>query len=355
MALAGEIAARGYACDLITAGAHGRWTEFVPSGVRHVSLGKTKAIHAVPGLIRYLRKERPVALLSSVFSANVAALIACLCSGVEVRCVIRDANKASLDAGSTTRVNTFINRMFLRYVYRHADAVIALSPGLAEDIRSAAHMSDAQVFVVPNPVIRRQGLACTPALPRDSSLILGCGRLEPQKDFRSLVLAFAQVRRERPAKLVILGEGSQFDTLQALATKLGIGSDVLLAGYSADPAHWMRRAKVFASTSLYEGFPNVLLEALESGCNIVCTRSSDSVPEILSDGRYGTIVPVGDIDAIAGAINIALDSRGPNHHGEATGKYDLTTVGQRYLDILVGPIADRSKKRPESTNAAHEQ
>jgi glycosyltransferase involved in cell wall biosynthesis len=330
LALVGEIARRGYLCDLVTAQSGGRWTNKVPEGVRHISLRSRKPLHAIPRLREYLRRERPQVILSSVFAANIAAIVAT--RGTSVRCVLREAYRAKDDARSTSQLTTISNHLALRWLYRRADAVISLSQALAEHIIGITRISKSRVFVIPNP-----HLPLTPqALPsRESDLIVACGRLEAQKDFKSLLNAFAQVQVTRASRLVLLGEGSQLDMLKCLAADLSIEDRVEFAGYSDDVHQWMRRAQVFVSTSRVEGFPNVLLEALASGCAVVSTASSDAVAEILENGDLGTIVPVGDVSGIAEGILAALSLAAPAATTSLTRKYDLSAVVDEYIKVLI--------------------
>ena len=332
MAVAGAVAERGFRCDLVTAQGGGRWQDRVPEGVRLVALDRRKPLHAVPGLARYLRRERPVALLASVFAANIAALLACAATGT--RCVVREAYRAEEDAKSAGMLAALGNRLALRLLYRRADAVVALSPGLAEHIAQTAHVAPGKVVVIPNPHLARAGGGDAPA--REPDLVLACGRLEPQKDFATLLRAFAMVRGERAARLVVLGEGSQLGLLRGLAEALGIAADVLFAGYAADAGAWMRRARLLVSTSRFEGFPNVLLEGLANGCRVVSTNSSDAVPDLLDGGRLGTIVPVGDVEAVARAIAGALATDAPAMDPAGLERrYGLQAIVDQYLDVLL--------------------
>lgn len=336
LAVSGELARRGYRCDLVTAGSGGRWESRIPPNVRHLSLGRTKPLHAVPALVSYLRRERPRALLSSVFAANFAALLACRFAGRATRCVVREAYWAAEEVAAPSPITTAANAMALRWLYGRADAVIALSDELAAHIVQAARVPSSRIHVIPNP-----SLTAKDSTPRghddagDAPLILACGRLEAQKDFSVLIHAFAKVRAQRAARLVILGEGSEREALAALAESLGVAGDVELPGHADDPRSWMRRASLFASSSRREGFPNVHLEALESGCAIVSTRSSDAVATILDGGRLGAIVPVGDIDGLAQHMLAILDGTlafpDPSEH---LARFELGRIVDRYLEVL---------------------
>jgi glycosyltransferase involved in cell wall biosynthesis len=337
LAVAGEIAGRGYRCDIVTAQSGGIWEEAVPQGVRHISLQEKKPLHAVLPLVRYLHRERPTALLSSVFAANIAALLACMAARVPVRCVVREAYRAAEEVSAGSIATTLANKLALRLLYRRADAVVALSDALAMHISLTAHVPRGRIHVICNPLLpgamRRRSKQSNPTA--SIPLVLACGRLEPQKDFATLLRAFAIVHARVPARLVILGQGSQKVLLSTLADQLGIADAVEFAGHASDPHAWMEQARVFVSTSRCEGFPNVLMEALDSGCAVVSTESSDTVAEILDGGRLGTIVDVGDIAAVAKGILNIIDGRTtyPPAHDHLR-QYDLSAIASKYFHVM---------------------
>lgn len=336
MAIAGELVRTGHRCDLVTAQAGGRWEARVPVGVRYIALGRRKPWHTLPRLVRYLRKNRPAAVLSSVFAANVTALAACCLT--RTRCVIREAYWAREDAAGGSLLGRLTNHLALGLLYRRADAIVSLSEDLADHVHRLTGIQRERVVVISNPLIHAEDAPPPVSLPStwgNAPLVLACGRLVPQKDYPTLLRAFSQLRKHMPAHLVILGEGPLKGELAALSDELGIGKQVLFAGYSANPHAWMRRADLFVSTSRWEGFPNVLLEALECGCPIASTRSSDAIDLILDHGRYGTIVPFGDNQAIAQAMMAAL-SRGGRTMPESKHlqRFSIEAVTKQYLVLL---------------------
>ena len=150
--------------------------------------------------------------------------------------------------------------------------------------------------------------------PGEPPVILGVGRYHPNKDFPTLIRAFAKVRAGRPARLVILGDaapGKKRDKyladIQALVAELGIGDDIDFPGFTINPYRYMSRAALFVLSSLREGFPNVLVEAMACGCPVVATDCPHGPPEILDNGTYGRIVPMRAVDAMAEAIARTLD------------------------------------------------
>lgn len=329
--LAGRFATQARGCHIVVARSGGLWESKVPDGVRLVSLGKSgKPLSVVRPLIDYLRRERPAVVLSSVFPANIAALLACVVA--RTPCVVREANRTEDDIRSPGWRTTLFNRIAMRMLYPRANAVVALTQGLAAHIAHFAAVDASRITVIPNPAPTPHAQARTRhAVP----IVLGCGRLVPQKDFGTLVHAFANLVRRRPARLVLLGEGPLADALKGLAHSLGVGPDVSFAGHAPDVVARMHDADVFVLSSRFEGFPNVLLEAMAARAPIVATDCSDSVPALLANGRYGTIVPVGGAEAMAAAIGDILDGKvrfdDPTNH---LAGYDPDVIANRYLEVL---------------------
>jgi len=164
------------------------------------------------------------------------------------------------------------------------------------------------------------------------------GRLTEQKDFSTLLQAFAQVRAQRQARLLLLGEGEMRDELTALGLALGIAKDLSLHGFTNNPFAYMARAAVFVLSSAYEGLPGVLIQALACGCPVVSTDCPSGPSEILENGQYGRLVPVGDPAAMAQAILSTLEA--PPDRGLLQKQASLFSVDravEQYLEVLFTP------------------
>jgi glycosyltransferase involved in cell wall biosynthesis len=173
-------------------------------------------------------------------------------------------------------------------------------------------------------------------------VILGVGKLERQKDFPTLLRAFARLRVEGPFRLAILGEGPQRDQLERLARDLAISGDVLLPGFQMNPFAWLARAAVFVLSSAWEGASNALMEALACGCPSVSTDCFSGPSETLDAGRYGPLVPVGDDRALAEAIAHVM--RSPQDRARLMARAEVFSVDRAataYLDVLSRVAAPR--------------
>jgi glycosyltransferase involved in cell wall biosynthesis len=201
-----------------------------------------------------------------------------------------------------------------RTFYPWASSVVAVSRGAADDLARTSGLPRDRVQVVYNPVITPTMIALagqTPDhpwfAPGQPPVILGVGRLTRQKDFPTLLRAFAEVRRRRAARLIILGEGEDRSALEALARELGVAGDVALPGFRDNAMAYMARSALFVLSSAWEGLPTVLIEALAAGTRVVSTDCPSGPREILEDGRLGLLVPVGDPAALAEAMIDTLD------------------------------------------------
>ena len=326
--LATEFAAAGHAVDLLAPRGHAP-AEGLPDGVRVRALAPRLATlpgvrrHkrwfvplALPALAAYLARERPAALLSGGEWPNVIALAARRLAGGATRVVVSEhIHVGASTAGAAERKRRHLLPRLMARLYPRADAIVAVSEGVREDLLARFPLPAAQVHTIYNPVVTPALLAARDAplddpwfVPGAPPVLINVAQLRVQKDQATLLRAFAKVRAQRPARLLILGEGNQRPALEALAAALGIAADVRMPGFVPNPLAYMRRARLFVLSSAWEGLPTVLIEALACGCPVVSTDCPSGPAEILDGGRYGRLVPVGDADALAAAIEQNLDA-----------------------------------------------
>ena len=230
----------------------------------------------------------------------------------------------------------------MRRYYPKLHRLIAVSQGVADDVITITGMSDRQVTVVRNPTVSPAMLAAAtlpvehPWLATDAlPVVLGVGRLTEQKDFPTLLRAFAEVAKQRDARLIILGEGQLREALLEQARQLGIADKVAFPGFSDNPWAWMRRAAVFVLSSRWEGSPNTLTEALALGIPVVSTDCPSGPRELLNGGKLAPLVPMGDITALSEAILSTL-SNPPEAATlvNAVQDYHQDVSAKGYLDAL---------------------
>lgn len=312
--LAQELQKRGFLVEIVVPSAEGEMRSRVPEGVQIVDLGTSRLFKSVFALARYLKQTHPTAVISLTDLANAVSVIARAISRVKCRLAI-SCHMALCDLPPEAR--RFIHSLLpllMRFTYRHADAVIAVSDTVADQISKLSGMDRSRILVIDNPVdIDRIRLLSEqkvdhPWISGNSPVILSVGRLVAQKEFSTLIKAFAMLRQSTEAKLLILGEGYTRSQLELTIKSLGLEKDVSLPGYIENPYRYMRRASVFVLPSSTESFGLVLIEALICGCRIVATNASTGPRNILGGGKYGRLVPPGDAEALAGAIEESLHS-----------------------------------------------
>jgi glycosyltransferase involved in cell wall biosynthesis len=335
LSLACEFVRHNINCDLVIAISKGELLYSVPSGVRLIQLNKRKTTASTLALAKYLRRVRPNVILSTVFTANITALLAAKISLTRLRIVTCEASPTDWDMKSSSWLRSSLNKLFARSLYRHADASIAVSEGVRDALLKNKLISRERIFVIANPIPEQlTGLSKHKKVA--GRFILACGRLEPQKDYITLLNAFKHLRSRLDVGLIILGEGSLRKSLEQHARELDIANDVLFAGFTHHPYDYMADAELFVHTARYEGFGIVLLEALACGCPIVATDSPGGVREVLDDGKYGALVPVGDYISLANTMESVLIGKlkfaAPEQHLK---KFQLEAIADAYIRLLL--------------------
>lgn len=348
--LAAGIAERGHDIQLVAIRNLGKMDDEVPDSVPIVRLGARRIRASVPKMVRYLREQRPLAVMPIANAANVATLYAARLAKTGVRVIATEHNNLSRKASSSWIPARRLMPRLCRWTYPWADAIISVSHGVADDLAQITSIDRGRLQVIYNPH-RISRLESEARLPLDDAwfgrdqppVILAAGRLEPQKDFPTLLHAFRKVRARVGARLLILGEGPDRGTLEALVGKLGLQEDVRLPGWDPNPFRYMARARLFVLSSRWEGLAGVLIEAMACGCPIVSTDCHSGPREILRDGGLGSLVPVGDIEALAEAIVVQL-SNSPQTTGlrERAAEFSVEQAVDAYLSILLPSTADRT-------------
>ncbi|MEO3432602.1 glycosyltransferase [Inquilinus sp. CAU 1745] len=342
--LANGFAARGLSVDLVLANAEGPYLEDVDHhSVRVVDLQSRGVFFSLPGLVRYLRHEQPRVLFSALSHANVVAVWARGLAEIPTRLVISERANLSVTQQFSPGFRQWLVPRFMRAAYPRADRIVAVSAGVADDLAIAINLPRERISVVHNPIVtetllRQSNEPLThPWLAPDAPpLILAAGRLAPQKDFATLIHAFARLRSVRPARLMILGDGIMRDDLMTLAVELGAQKDVAMPGFVDNPFAWMRRSSLFVLSSAFEGLPGVLIQAMACDAPVVSTDCPSGPAEILENGRWGRLVPVGDVSAMAGAMAAALDDSAPPDVARRALDFGMDQAVDGYLDVMFG-------------------
>ncbi len=352
MTLARAFLAKGVRVDIVVGLAEGDLLLEVPSGARllplcarlpafgHLGLALVMLLR----LIRYLRQHQPDALLSTLSGTNLVAATARRMARVPTRLVLREASRLA-----NLRYHFYIALM--RRAYRWADAIVALTPEMQEELGHVLGLPPGHVVQIPNPVdfeVLRQD--ANSELPENFDVaqpyVLAVGRLAPPKDYITLVRAFSHVVRAVPVKLVILGEGPDRPQIEAQIRALSLDGQVELRGFDANPYRWMARAALFVLSSHWEGYPNVIAEAQALEIPVVATEYDSSAFSLVCPP--GRVVPVADEAALGNAILALLDAGhqdGGSYGAALCDKRENSKVNRfsndstsKYLALLTGPI-----------------
>ena len=298
----------------------------------------------IAALLRYIKTAQPGAILSLLNYPNAALLIAGRVSPPKTRMVVSVHNTISASTGkSDSRRSRDVPRLMKR-LFPLANEIIAPSTGVAEDVAAVAGIRRDRISMIYNPVfgpslLKQAAAEIDDPWLADSNIpvIVAAGKLKLQKDFPTLLRAFGRIRRVLPSRLIILGEGPERASLLELAEELGVAADVALPGQVRNPYVYYRRAACFVLSSEWEGLPTVLIEAMACGCPVVSTACPSGPSEILEEGRFGYLVPVGDDGQLAKAVLDTLAQPPPREHLiERARCFSIDEAAMRYERLMLG-------------------
>ena len=341
VSLANEFAGRGFLVDLVLVKAEGPYLKDVAPTVRIVDLNSSRLIFGFPKLVKYFRKEKPPVILSALNHVNIVTLWAKRIAFSKVRVIISEHNTLSIAQGKNSNWKNKLIRACMRMTYSNAGAIVAVSKGVADDLAAELKIARTSIEVIYNPVVTEKlhQLSFAPVVhpwtaPGQPAIILGIGRLTEAKDFSTLIRSFEKVRKDHSTRLVILGEGNLRSELERLVLDLDLADDVLLPGFVENPYAWMRCASVFVLSSVWEGLPTVLIEAMACGTPVVSTNCPSGPSEILENGKWGRLVPVRDYEALALEISATLvNDAKPNVSSRAM-DFTVEKSVQNYLKLI---------------------
>jgi glycosyltransferase involved in cell wall biosynthesis len=342
--LASQISLNGVRVYFIVCDASRPYLDDLNSGIELIVISKDR-LAITRELVSLLEQYRATSLLTAKGLGLAVALNAKRQSSSDTRIYLRAITNISARIKHRhllQRIKGELEVRKLRKLYHQLDGIVAVSYGIAEDVHCISGIPLSQIKVAHNPVVTKQ-LHQRAGIPVDHPwllqheipVIMGIGRLTKQKNFELLINAFALVRDNRPVKLIILGGGSRKKKLIKQAERLGVADDVDLPGFNPNPYSMLHHASLFVLSSNWEGSPNVLTEALAVGCPAISTDCPSGPGEILREGKYGPLVPMNDIKAMAGAIMEVLDNPLPREVLQsATEKFTVENSAREYIQAL---------------------
>jgi glycosyltransferase involved in cell wall biosynthesis len=308
--IAEEFRRHGADVTLVLHRLRGQLLEYVPNGLRIVDLKSSRTLMDIPGLVRFLRAEKPDILLSNVDLNNIAALLAKAISLSDTKVVICQHNTIShsfvTDETWLYRYTALAYRILAPLISR----AVAVSAGVAKELATIARLPTDRVLTINNPVVGPDFRArCDEAADHpwfhqsQGPIFVSAGRLVPQKDHETMIRALAIHRRHGNGRLIILGSGPRGEALSDLVGRLNLTDVVDFLGFRTNALPFFRQADVFLLSSRCEGFGNVIVEALGCGTPVISTRCEHGPTEILDNGRYGVLVEPQNPAALAEAMD----------------------------------------------------
>jgi len=341
--LAEGFARKGLYVDLVIAQAKGDYLKRIPQGVRVIDLKTSRVAASLLPLIKYIRTERPSCLIVGKEYAGIVAIMAKKLAGVPIK-VLATIHTILSSHMKFTKVirERIIIRCLARYLYPRADYIIAASNGIAKDVSHVLKIPLDQITVIYNPVVSDEFFiqANRPVshpwfVEGSLPVIISIGRLTISKDYPTLITAFAKVRETRNVRLVIFGDGEERLRIESLIRHLELQNDIWMPGFVYPPYPFLARSSAFVLSSLWEGLPTVIIEALALGVSVVSTDCPHGPREILCDGKFGRLVPVRDSDALAnGIIQILEHPDCPETLKTRAAIFSIESAVSRYLQVL---------------------
>lgn len=310
LTLANGLAKRGFDVNLIVVDARGPYLTEVSPSVNLIDFHCKRVGNAFFKLARHLKTDKPDILISALEHTNILALLVGKFLLFKQKIIISERVFKHKSVYRSS-LHYLLFRILSRLTYHTADHIIAVSEDLRDIIIKELKITSQRVSVLYNPIpefIKTNTTEDEKSLIDGKPYILAAGRLTQQKDFLGLVRAFSKISNVIDHRLVIIGEGEERKNIEAEIKLKHLDGRVILPGFIKNPCSMMSKADLFVLSSLYEGMPNVLIQAMSLGIPVVATNCPTGPREILDDGKWGELVAVGDPDALAAAILKVLNS-----------------------------------------------
>lgn len=327
---------RGHTVIFLLISKEGDLLSIIPKEIRVVDLGARGLVQSLPSITANIKAIKPDTILSAMWPLTSVTILSWIIAGKIGKLFVSDHIVLSIENRENLRIPKFLLKFLLKATYLFASGIISVSNGVKQDLCNITSMSSNKVKVIFNPVstgiIRsnydKYTIEKLWKYGGDFNII-SVGSLKYQKDHKSLIRAFSLINNKN-ARLVILGEGPLRADLESYIIKMGLEEKVFLPGFFIDPYPWYFGADLFVLSSKWEGFGNVLVEALECGLPIVSTNCPSGPAEILKEGRYGILTKVGDAYGLALAIDKSMNST-----------HDRKTLIERSKDFSVSKISNK--------------
>ncbi len=347
--LANDFSNQGYSVDLIVSVLQGPYINRLSSAVNIVNLKSNRALKSLIPLAKYLKNKKPDVILSALTYVNIVTLIAKIISFSKTKVFVSERSVFSSSCSSLNlpAINIFLYKKIIKITYSMAEKIICISDAVKNDFIKEINIKNNKLITIYNPAFDSDVLKksherishpwlCNTQL----FLVVGVGRLNQVKDFATLIKSFKKVlENKKNLRLIILGEGNLRNNLELLVKDLGIENFVSMPGFVNNPYAYMRSANVFVLSSLYEGFGNVIVEAMACNTPVISTNCPGGPAEILENGKWGKLVPVGDIDTMALAISEILTNPNKTYNSyERALHFTSENIANHYLKTFTNQL-----------------
>jgi len=330
---------QGHYVDLVLGQEKGKLLSQIPQNARVIKLEASKAHWALGRLIRYLRQpDAPYALITTTELTGIVAIIAQKLA--RRNCLIVPIVTTTISFHKRSFLNKILEKLLVSWLYSYAYKVVVVSQAAAKDFIKYTNLSGEKVETIYTPIINKDFYNTLntsidhPFFEQAQPVIVSVGRLNVAKDFQTLIEAFYLLRKKMDAKLLILGEGEERKKLEELVSKLELTPDVSMPGVVILPYPYMKRANLFVMSSIWEGLPGALIEAMACHTPVVCTDCQSGPYEILKGGEYGHLVPVKNPKALSVAMEASLKGEFRFPPPEWLEQFRAEIITKAYLDLL---------------------
>ena len=339
--VANALAERGYKVDLVVANMNGPYVNLVSKKVVTIELGTRGTAYSALALWKYLRKAKPPVLFSTMTNANITALLARIFFKHELWLVISERSITSNKILGKASLKKFLTGFLMKKLYPNADSIVAISKGVENDLIENFNIPAAKIRVIYNMIEETTIEGHSSELykqifceEKNSPLFIAVGRLVDVKNYPLLIEAFAKIRIRCKCKLLILGDGPEKEKIEELVNKAGLSDDVVLLGFVDNPRQYMQIADVLVLTSKWEGFGNVIIEAMSVGIQVVATNCESGPGEILENGKWGRLVPLDDSEALALAMESSMKDKNPPAVKDRARMFSHEVIIEDYIEEL---------------------
>ena len=309
--------------------------------VKLYSFEKKNSLSAIPAIIDFIRKEKPAVLISTQIHVNLIAIMLKLFFRIKTKIILREATSPGSHFLVHKSLRWKLVNAAVKWMYPKADAIVAICEAVKINLVESGYAPPSKISVIYNPVINeRFEKAVTeevehPFFTDGVPVYLSVGRLAPAKNFTLLINAFSLVLKSKDARLLIIGEGGERESLERLIDKHKLKEKISLPGEKVNPYPWMRKADAYVLSSLYEGLPNALIEAMGCGLQLVSVDCPGGSREILMDGKCGQLVKMDDAQALAAAMLYCIEHPVERRFMEESVKrFESEIIGAQYLSLV---------------------